>query len=138
MIGLELASQTHKGYVAVSADFQEFRSLVSLDLLWTAPIEHLQQYIIYLHRKWLSPGSIQGGMSASVFYTNVQGFQDHTSDFRIGEMIAGWSKENNWVPDTRMPISPAILDKNCLRWPSICRDSYEAVSYTHLTLPTKA
>ena len=41
-------------------------------------------------------------------------------------MLGGWSKERVRVPDTRAPITPAILEKLNQQWGFICTDVYEA------------
>ena len=106
-VGLVLALWTWKGYSAMSIEFQEFRKLVNLDSVWLVPVDHLQQFIVYLNRKGLAPGRL----SALAFHARLNGYEYYSSDYHIKKIIKGWSKERGRV---------------------------QAVSYTHLTLPTKA
>ena len=85
---------------------------MDLEPIWPAPVEHLQQFIVFLNRKGLALGSIQSRMSALAFHDRIHGYKDFTSNFRIKKIIEGWSKERSHVRDSRAPISPAILEKN--------------------------
>ena len=86
-IGLSLAPRTRKGYSAMSIEFQEFKKMVNLEPVWPAPIEHLQQFIVYL--KGLAPGTIQGKLSASAFYAKINGYRDFSGDYCIWKMLEG-------------------------------------------------
>ena len=71
---------------------------------------------IYLYRKSLSTGSLQGRTSTLAFHAMVQGHQDFTSDICIWKMIEDWSKEAGQVKDIRVSISPALLES----FPNYC------------------
>ena len=99
---------------------------MGLELSWPVPVENLQQFLLFLHRKGLGPGSIQGKFSALAFHARIHRDQDYTTDLRIKKMIEGWSKGRGHVRDVRTPISSALLENICQMWPLICRDAYEA------------
>ena len=88
-----LALGTRTGYLAVSTDFLEFRNLVDLEPVWPAPVENIQQFIVYLNRRGLVPGSIQDRLLALAFYAKINGYQDYSSGDHFRKMIKGWSKE---------------------------------------------
>ena len=133
---MALAPRTWKGYLAVSTEFQAFRTLVGLELIWPAPVEHLQQFIVHLNRKGLVPGSIQSRMSALAFHARIHGCKDYTSYFQFKKMVKGWNKERGWVKDARALISLALLEKNCQQWLIICRAEYEATLFRAASLLT--
>ena len=85
----------------MSIEFQEFRKMVNLEPVWPAPVEHLQKFIVYLHRKGLAPITIQGRLSVLDFYARVNGYHDYSSEYRIRKMVEGRSKERGRTQDTR-------------------------------------
>ena len=58
----------------MSIEFQELRKLVDLELIWPPAVEY-QQFIVYLNRMGLVPGSIQSKMLALAFYAKSMGMQ---------------------------------------------------------------
>ena len=135
-IGLALAPRTRKGYAAVSMEFNDFRQKFGLGQIWPAPIEHLQQFMVHLNRKGLAPGTIQGRLSAIAYFAKINGFRDHTGDFRIRKMLEGWSRERGRKQDDRTPISPQLLERICGTWVLLCRDSYEIALFKAASLIT--
>ena len=93
----------------MSTEFQEFRGREELEASWAVSVEHLEQCVFYLYRKGISPGSIQGCMSALAFYAKVHGYLDSMLDCHRQKMLEGWSKERVRATDTQVPISPAVL-----------------------------
>ena len=90
-IGMALALRTQVKYRAAGTEFAEFREQLRLDQKWPAPVEHIQQFIVALHRKGLAPGTIQCKLAALSFYAKANGFEDCSGDFRIRKMLEGWS-----------------------------------------------
>uniref|UniRef100_A0ABM5GF58 Uncharacterized protein isoform X1 n=1 Tax=Pogona vitticeps TaxID=103695 RepID=A0ABM5GF58_9SAUR len=125
VINMALAPRTRRGYSAVSKEFHKFRESVGLDQIWPVPVDHLQQFIISLHRQGLAPGTIQGRLSALAFQAKARGFPDFSSDFRIRKMIEGLYKERGRAMDTRAPISLELLKGIGHQLGTICRDEYE-------------
>ena len=99
--------------------------MVQLEQVWPLPVEHLQQFMVYLYRKGLTPGTIQGKLSALAFSSKVQGYRDNSKDYRIRKMLEGWTRKRGRVQDSRSPISPALLQQLGEQWGSLCRDDYE-------------
>lgn len=124
-IGLTLAQRTRKGYGSVLKEFCRFRAMHQLEDNWPAPVEHLQQFMIYLYRKGLAPSSMQGKLSALAFYAKCLGVQDNTADFRVRRMVEGYGRERTSQADTRTPISPEVLIRLDGRWAHICANEYE-------------
>ncbi|XP_078243486.1 integrase/recombinase xerD homolog [Pogona vitticeps] len=122
---MALAPRTCKKYGAASAEFAEFRRLRELEQLWPAPVEHIQQFIVALHWKGLTPGTIKGKLAALGFYAKANGIRDLSGDFRIRKMLEGWSREMGGRQDDRTPMSPAILERLGDLWGTLCRDRYE-------------
>ena len=122
---MALAPRTRRGYSAVSKEFHKFRESVGLDQIWPVPVDHLQQFIISLHRQGLAPGTIQGRLSALAFQAKARGFPNFSSDFRIRKMIEGLYKERGRAMDTRAPISLELLKGIGHQLGTICRDEYE-------------
>ena len=126
---MALAHRTRKGYLLTKREFADFRVYTGLDQLWPVPVEHLQQFLVFLHRKGLAPSTIQGKLSALAFYAKSNGYKDTTSDYRIRKMLEGWSRERGRVHDSRTPFSPPLLEQLCDQWESLCRDLYEAALF---------
>ena len=99
--------------------------MVNLEQVWPLPVEHLQQFMVHLHRRGLMPGTIQGKLSALAFYSRVQGYRDHSKDYRIRKMLEGWTRKRGKVQDSRSPISPVLLQQLSEQWVSLCRSEYE-------------
>ena len=78
---MALAERTRKGYSAVSTEFVKFKMMVDLEQAWPVPVEHLQQFMVYLYRKGLAPATIQGKLSALSFHAKSNGYRDVTGDF---------------------------------------------------------
>ena len=132
--GLALVPRTRKGFQVVSIEFEDLRSSVGLVLMWPAPTEHILQFMVSLYRKGLAPGTIRGRLSALAFYSKVNGIKDYSKDFRIRKMLEGWSKERGRVGDTRVPISPLVLEHICSQWALLCRDEYEMALFKAASL----
>ena len=126
---MALAPRTRRGYSAVSSEFQKFRESVGLEQNWPIPVQHLQQFIVGLHKQGLAPRTIKGKLAALAFQAKARGLHDFSSDFRIRKMVEGWSKERGRVKDARVPISPELLMGICRQWGSICRDEYEVALF---------
>uniref|UniRef100_A0ABM5GIP4 Uncharacterized protein isoform X2 n=1 Tax=Pogona vitticeps TaxID=103695 RepID=A0ABM5GIP4_9SAUR len=124
-IGMALAPRTYKKYKATWFEFSEFRKGRQLGQAWPAPVEHMQQFIVDLHWRGLTPGTIKGKLAAMSFYARANGIRDTSNDFRIKKMIEGWSRERGKRTDDRTPISPALLSRLCDGWGRICTDRYE-------------
>uniref|UniRef100_A0ABM5EUS7 Integrase/recombinase xerD homolog n=1 Tax=Pogona vitticeps TaxID=103695 RepID=A0ABM5EUS7_9SAUR len=124
-IGMALAPRTKNKYTSTWVEFSEFRRLGHLEQAWPAPVEHIQQFIVELHWRGLTPGTIRGKLAALSFYAKANGIGDASSDFRIRKMLEGWSRERGRRKDERTPISPAILSRICDCWGALCRDKYE-------------
>uniref|UniRef100_A0ABM5GIN9 Uncharacterized protein isoform X1 n=1 Tax=Pogona vitticeps TaxID=103695 RepID=A0ABM5GIN9_9SAUR len=124
-IGMALAPRTNKKYRAADVEFSDFRRANHLEQLWPAPVAHIQQFIVDLHWKGLTPGTIRGKLAALSFYAKANGFRDSAGDFRIRKMLEGWSREGGQSQDDRAPISPAILGHLCDLWRLLCKDRYE-------------
>ena len=77
--------------------------------MWPIPVDHLQQFGVFLFQKGMAPSSIQGNMLALAFQAKALGVADSIGDFRIHKMIEGWNKERIRMPTDRSPFSPAIL-----------------------------
>ncbi|KAJ7324885.1 hypothetical protein JRQ81_017905 [Phrynocephalus forsythii] len=92
---------------------------------WPLPIEHLQRFLVHLHRKGLAPASLQGNLAALAFYAKLKGHNDTTGDFRVRGMIAGWSRERGTIADDRFPLTPQLLVRMGAHWPRVCRDASE-------------
>ena len=90
---MALAPRRRKGYLAMSIEFQKFREMIGLEQVWPAPVEHLQQVMIYLNRKGLAPDTIKGRLSALAFHAKINGRKDFSGDYRIRKRLEGWSKE---------------------------------------------
>ena len=78
---MALAERTRKGYSAVSTEFMQFRRMAHLDQAWPVPVEHLQQFMVYLYKKGLAPSTIQGKLSAVAFQAKSNGYRDTIGDF---------------------------------------------------------
>ena len=122
---MALAPRTSKKYRTAGTEFSEFRRVMRLQQTWPAPVEHIQQFIIALHWKGLTPGTIRGKLAALSFYAKANGIKDFSGDFRIRKMLEGWSRERGRIRDDRTPVSPALLERVCKLWGSLCRDRYE-------------
>ena len=122
---MALAPRTNKKYRAAEAEFSEFRRANHLEQLWPAPVTHIQQFIVNLHWKGLTPGTIRGKLAALSFYAKARGMRDSAGDFRIRKMLEGWSREEGQSQDDRAPISPTILGQICDLWGVLCKDRYE-------------
>ena len=134
--GLGLGTEDTERVLGYEYRVEEFRKLVHLESMWPAPVEHLQQFIAFLSRKVLAPGSIQGRLSALSSYARVWGYQNHSSAYHIRKMIEGWSKEWGRVKDMREPISLELLKCICRQWEVICRDEYEITLFKVASLLT--
>ena len=84
--------------------------MVELQQVWPLPVVHLQQFKVYLHRKGIAPGTIQGKLLALAFHSKVNGFRDFLRDYRVKKMLESWSKERGRVQDSRAPISLPLLE----------------------------
>ena len=122
---MALAQKTRTKYDRVVGEFFTFRRATELDQVWPIPVEHLQQFIVVLHKKGLAPGTIQGKLAALGFHARAQGLKDNSGDFRIKKMLEGWLRERGRRKDGRTPISPGILEGLAKLWGEICRDDYE-------------
>ncbi|XP_078240222.1 integrase/recombinase xerD homolog [Pogona vitticeps] len=131
---MALASKMSTKYRAVVKEFSEFRGRARLEQAWPAPVEHIQQFIVELHRKGLAPGTIQGKLAALRFYAKANGLKDWSGDFRVRKMIEGWSRERGRSGDDRTPISPGILESLVELWGTICKDGYEKVLFRAASL----
>ena len=76
-------------YTAVSEEFRLFWVAEGLEPVYLVPVEHLQQFAVYLNRKGLAPMPIQAKMSTSAFQAKALRVQDSTVDFRVRKMIEG-------------------------------------------------
>ncbi|XP_078240223.1 integrase/recombinase xerD homolog [Pogona vitticeps] len=124
---MALAPRTRRKYGAASEEFSDFRRLRHLEQLWPAPVEHIQQFVVELHWRGLTPGTIKGKLAALSFYAKANGIRDFSGDFRIRKMLEGWSRERGLRQDDRTPISPALLGQLCNLWGLLCRDRFEEV-----------
>uniref|UniRef100_A0ABM5FIC5 Core-binding (CB) domain-containing protein n=1 Tax=Pogona vitticeps TaxID=103695 RepID=A0ABM5FIC5_9SAUR len=108
-INMALEPRTRSEYSEVSREFQKFRESVGLEQSWPIPVDHLQQFIVSLHRQGLAPGTIQDKLSALAFQAKARGLPEFSDDFRIRKMIEGLAKERDRAKDSRAPISPKLL-----------------------------
>ena len=110
-MSLAVASSNFCSYTAAWKEYFTFCEKEGLGHDWPASDDNLMQFVVHLHRKGLSPRSIQGRMSALAFYAKMQGCKGFTIYFRLRKMIKGWSRERGVTGDTRTLISTAILAK---------------------------
>ena len=88
-ISLAIAPNTRGSYAGVCEECFNFCNNEGLGRPWPMTFGHLQHFGVYLHRKGLSPHTIQGKKSALALYAKAQGCPDPANDFQIRKMIEG-------------------------------------------------
>lgn len=59
-----------------------------------------------------------------------------TGDFRIRNILKGWSWEAGYRGDTRQPLSPTVLKSLHVTWEGVCISAYETALFHSAVLVT--
>lgn len=102
-----------------------------MNRIWPPPVNHVMDFIAYLSLQSYSPSSIKLCISAISFNCKIRNLEDTTKNFIVHKMLTSLSKLNR-QKDTRMPISPEILNKLLHALPSVCYSNYESFLFSSL------
>ncbi|XP_067320361.1 integrase/recombinase xerD homolog [Anolis sagrei] len=128
-MSLALAPSSRKSYLKTVQEFFEFLSNYGLPKISPTPYDHIAKFCIYSRRRGLAPRSIRSKLAALAYWLKAQGFPDHTNDFRLHKLLAGWSREHGHQPDNREPLTPNILKGLRQTWAQVCSSSYEQLLF---------
>ncbi|XP_072050355.1 uncharacterized protein [Amphiura filiformis] len=125
LVRASVASSTWASYRKGIENFIDFREKFNLGSSWPANQSHIVAFISFLSSEGWAPSSINSNISAIAFVHNINGWLDPTCSFLIKKLKEGCRRLNPRV-DSRLPITPPILNKLVQHLPSICSSSYEA------------
>ncbi|XP_067326779.1 integrase/recombinase xerD homolog [Anolis sagrei] len=128
-MAMALAPNSRKAYLRTVREFIDFRNYYNLPNTTPVPYEHVAQFCIYSKRRGLTPHSIRTKLAALAYWFKAQGLPDHTNDFRLHKLMAGWSRQYGRPTDDRQPMTPDILKGLLKTWPSICSSKYEQLLF---------
>lgn len=102
----------------------EFRNLFNMGSFWPVPQNHIISYISFLSIEGWAPSTVNTHISALAFVHRINGWEDVTKSFLITKLKEGCNRLNPRA-DSRLPISPTLLEKLVKKLPSTCSSIYE-------------
>lgn len=119
-----MSLNTMKTYDTGLAAFTKFLQIQGINEMWPPKLETVVHFLAYLSLKALSANTARSYISAISYKCKVSGFPDIAQNFIIQKMLEGM-KRLKTRSDTRLPITPAILENIVSVLPGICANIYE-------------
>lgn len=119
-----MSFNTIKTYETGLTAFTHFLQMQGFDDNWPPKLETVVQFLAYLSLKSLSANTARSYISAISYKCKVSGFPDFAQNFLIQKMLEGMKRLKTRA-DTRLPITPTLLEKIVSVLPGICFNIYE-------------
>ncbi|XP_063784402.1 collagen alpha-1(I) chain-like isoform X1 [Pseudophryne corroboree] len=85
----------------------------------------LLDYIWVLYSDGISRASVNRVLAGISYFLQLRGEADFTKSFFLRRVLKGWARATPPLPDTRQPITGALLRRILGSLPSICFSGYE-------------
>ena len=128
MLQASLAPGTWIAYKNCVEKFIQFRRINQLNACWPADQQQIAMFIGYLSLEGKAPSSISSHISALAFVHKINNWVDPTDNFVVSKLKEG-CKRTNPREDSRLPITPQILERVIASLTSICRSAFEVLLF---------
>lgn len=118
-----IAPNTNKTYRTGLSAFEKFLVKFNIEETWPPKLDTVVHFVAYLSINSLAANTAQCYVSAIAYKCKILGCTDVTNNFIISKVIEGM-KRTNRKSDTRLPITPYILNKIVSTLPAICRNIF--------------
>lgn len=124
-----LAPATRTSYDGKVGEFLSFCKAQRLQVSWPLPVDHILQFMLFLHDEGLNPRSIAVYLAALAFVAGFKGVPDSTQNFHVRRMLEGMRRARPPSPDKRRPITTTILHGLIQRFKTCCSSDFELVLF---------
>ncbi|XP_053117560.1 uncharacterized protein LOC128329827 [Hemicordylus capensis] len=124
-IAASLAPSTRASYAAKLEAFSLFRESEGLVDVWPVPVEHIQQFLVFLHRAGRAVSTLGGYLAALAFEAQVRGVGDSSADPRVRRMLEGWTRAEPRPRDSRRPFTLDLVAPTLDRLVGCCSGPWE-------------
>ena len=125
LINHALSDNSYKAYNTALHKFNSFAQSYNIPIHWPLPSNVILNFIAHLSLLNMSPNTVRLYIRALSYFHKVRQVSDPTTSFLITKALQGLTRCNS-APDTRHPITLAILEKLLAALPSVCTSSYES------------
>ena len=129
MLEAAFAPKTLKAYHTGLHCFSRFLQHSDLTPQWPPNIEHVTRFIAHLSLNKYSPASARLYIAGIGYNCKRLNVTDITQNFIVKKMLLGLDKLSK-TADSRLPVTPYLLDKILDKLPSVCSSTYESCMFT--------
>lgn len=104
--------------------FQAFMTQYGMQLTWPPNLHQLTQFIGWLSLHGLAYNTAKLYITAVGYHCKIKGYVDPTQHFIISKMLEGF-RRSKYSGDSRLPMSPTLLQRICGKLPAVCSNNYE-------------
>jgi len=119
-----LSLNTQKTYNTGLAAFHKFLIEYNILDIWPPCLDTVVQFVAFLSLSKKSAKTAQCYLSAISYKCKILGCSDETTGFIVAKVIQGMRRTSG-KRDTRLPITPYILQRIVFTLPYICLNSFE-------------
>lgn len=124
-----ISKNTASTYQKGINSFETFCTKHNFIFCWPPPLDHIINYIAYLHANKVSYSTTRCYLSGISYKLQLEGQIDNTKTFIVKKMLEGFHRLNP-AKDVRSPISLSCLNKLVSILPTVCTSLYEAVMFS--------
>lgn len=131
MIEASFAPNTLQAYQTGKAAYKKFLQQAGLKMRWPPLVSNVTSFIADMSLRLYSPATARLYVAGLGYYCKLKGVQDTTQNFVVKKMLLGMERVKK-EKDSRLPITPKILEQVLEQLPFVCSTSYEACMFKAL------
>jgi len=119
LLNASLAENTKEAYSVGIHAFEQFMITNLSDQIWPPPLPHVLVFIAHISASKHAPSTARTYLSGLAFRCKLLGAPDVTQNFLVKKLLSEMAGKKCRV-DTRLPITPAVLQKRITALPITC------------------
>ncbi|XP_071137047.1 uncharacterized protein, partial [Mytilus edulis] len=131
LLTASISPNTSDTYETAVRSFDQFRSSHGHAIVWPPSLNVICNFIAYLSVRGYAPSTAKSYIFGIAFKCKMLNITDNTHNFIIKKRLIGMERLDKRV-DSRLPITPQILDKLISLLPSVCLSQYETLLFSGL------
>ncbi|XP_052102937.1 uncharacterized protein LOC127736433 [Mytilus californianus] len=131
LLTASISPNTSDTYETAVRSFDQFRSSHGHAIVWPPSLNGICNFIAYLSVRGYAPSTVKSYIFGIAIKCKMLNITDNTQNFIIKKMLIGMERLDKRA-DSRLPITPQILDKLISLLPSVCLSQYETLLFSGL------